>query len=482
MRDSTSHPLDYLFHPQSVAVAGVSTKRRDWGGGEMFVRALQAAEFPGPIYPLNPNAEELLGLKSYSSLREIPGPADYVISSIPIKGVPQLVEDAVAKGVRAIHFFTAGFSETGDEDRIELERRILERARAGGVRIIGPNCMGLYCPASGLSFNPEFPKESGNVALVSQSGLNVQEIVSYSVLRGVRFSKVISYGNAVDLNESDFFEYCTADPETEVIISYIEGVRDGPRFLGALRAAAASKPVIILKGGVTVAGTRAAHSHTGSLAGSAQVWAALCRQSGALGVESLEELEDMAATFSFLKEPAGPGVAIIVVGGGISVLAADAAEKMGLKVPPLPAETEEALHQFTPIEGTSIRNPLDIAVILRSREDFLKAFRIVADAPNIHTLLVLMRVDWGARPNQNPEEFVRQSVDTLAEAASQIEKPVAVAVRPPRSAQVMDMLLDFQDRCAKAGLAVYPSIDRALGAIVGFLRWRQVRDGRLEGQ
>jgi len=339
--------------------------------------------------------------------------------------------------------------------------------------------MGLYCPSSGLSFNANFPTEAGSVALVSQSGLNAGELITYAVLRGLRFSKVISYGNAADLDESDFFEYCTADPETKIIISYIEGVKDGPdgpRFLRAVRAASAAKPTILLKGGVTAAGTRAARSHTGSLAGSAQVWDALCRQTQVMSADSLDELEDLAVTFLFLRKPAGRGVAIVVVGGGTSVLAADMAEKVGLNVPPLSEELQNELLEFTPLEGSSVRNPLDAAMALRSRQSFLKMMRLLGNAPDIHVIVILIRIDWGARPGQEPKEFIRQAVKTVTQATQETETPIAVAVRAPSSLQEMEMLLSFQDQCGRAGLAVYPDITRALRAISKFLSWHEQRD------
>jgi acyl-CoA synthetase (NDP forming) len=204
----------------------------------MFVRALQYMEFAGPIYPINPKAQEVLGLRCYPSLLEVPGPVDHVISSIPASGVLELMDHAAAKAVRSVHFFTAGFRETGEEERIGLEQELLRRAQAAGIRVIGPNCMGLYCPGARVAFNRESPRESGNVAFVSQSGLNAEELIFYAALRGVRFSKVVSYGNAVDLDESDFLEYCTVDPETDIIATYIEGVKDGRRFLRRLSAAA----------------------------------------------------------------------------------------------------------------------------------------------------------------------------------------------------------------------------------------------------
>jgi acyl-CoA synthetase (NDP forming) len=431
-------------------------------------------DFSGPIYPINPRVQEVRRLPCYPSLLEVPGPVDHVISSIPASGVLELMDAAAAKGVHSVHFFTAGFRETGEEERIALEQEILRRARAAGIRIIGPNCMGLYCPAAKVAFNDESPKESGNVAFISQSGLNAEELVIYASLRGIRFSKVVSYGNAVDLDESELLEYCAVDPETAIITTYIEGVKDGRRFLRALSAASAAKPTIVLKGGVTGAGSRAADSHTGSLAGSAQVWEATCRQAGAVTVQTLGELEDMAVAFSFLRRPAGRGVAIMGVGGGSSVLAADAAEREGLSVPALSEELQAQLRQFTPVAGTSVRNPLD-TVGIGAREQFLEAVRIVASSPDIHLLLIQSRIDWQPRRGQDSTEFVEQSVEVLEEAAKVAGKPVVVVIWPPTSVETMARVLAFQDLCARAGLPVFWGVHRALHAVSSFLNWHEAR-------
>jgi acyl-CoA synthetase (NDP forming) len=440
----------------------------------MFVRALQYMEFPGPIYPINPRAQEVLGLRCYPSLLEVPGPVDHVISSIPASGVLELMDHAAAKGVRSVHFFTAGFRETGEKERIALEQELLRRAQAAGVRLIGPNCMGLYCPAAKVAFNRESPRESGNVAFVSQSGLNAEELIVYAALRGVRFSKVVSYGNAVDLDESDFLEYCAVDPETAIIATYIEGVKDGRRFLRALSAAAAVKPTIVLKGGLTGAGSRAADSHTGSLAGSAEVWRGVCRQAGALQVETLTELEDLAVIFSFLQRPAGRGIAIMGVGGGSSVLSADAAEREGLRVPALSEDLQAQIREFTPVAGTSVRNPLD-TVGIRARDQFMEAVRIVASSPDIHLLLIQSRIDWTPGPGQDSIEWVAQGVQALEEAVKVGGKPVVAVIWPPTSVETMSRALAFQERCAQAGLPVFWGVDRALHAISRFLDWHEGR-------
>ncbi len=440
----------------------------------MFVHALQHMGFPGPIYAINPRLQEVLGLPCYPSLLDVPGPVDHVISSIPASGVLELMDHAAAKGVHSVHFFTAGFRETGDEERAALEQEMLRRARAAGVRIIGPNCMGLYCPAAKVAFSRDSPKESGNVAFISQSGLNAEEMITYSSLRGIRFSKVVSYGNAVDLDESDFLEYCALDPETSVITTYIEGVEDGRRFLKALSAASAAKPTIVLKGGVTGAGSRAADSHTGSLAGSAAVWESACRQAGALTVQTLAELEDMAVAFSFLKRPAGRGVAIMGIGGGSSVLSADAAEREGLRVPALSEELQAKLRQFTPVAGTSVRNPLD-TVGISAGEQFQEAVRIVASSPDIHLLLIQSRIDWSPGRDRDSMEFVAQGVEALVEAAKVAGKPVVAVIWPPTSVETMARVLAFQDRCARAGLPVFWGVHRALHAVSRLIEWQDAR-------
>jgi acyl-CoA synthetase (NDP forming) len=423
----------------------------------------------------------VLGLRCYPSLSAIPGPVDHVISSIPAVGVLPLVDDAAAKGVHSIHFFTAGFRETGEQDRIDLEREVQTRAKAAGIRLVGPNCMGLYCPASGVSFGGDFPKEPGNVAFISQSGLNSEDLVHSATLRGLRFSKVVSYGNATDLDESDFFEYCLADPDTEIILSYIEGVKDGRRFQRALRAAAAAKPTVILKGGLSDAGDRAAQSHTGSLAGSPQVWEAIYRQVGAVYAQSLEDLVDMGVAFRFLRPPKGRGVAIIVVGGGSSVLAADAAERAGLKVPPLSEDVQAQLREFTPIAGTSIRNPLD-TVALEDKDGLHKTVKIVGGAPGIDSILILPRLDWWIGPLASTlgrvtdlEAVVRSNVEKMKEAMEESPVPVALALRMAENALQMEAFEQFYARCAEAGMAVFPDFERALTSVSKIVGWQEAQ-------
>src|SRR3990172_9395374 len=246
--------IEAIFHPRSIAVVGASANP-DTPGYD-YVHSLQTFGYAGAIYPVNPRAEEILGLPSYPSLREAPAPVDYVISCIPASAVLELVDDCAAKGARALQLFTARFSETGRPEGAELEQRLLERARSAGVRLIGPNCMGLLYPAMGISFRGDMGREPGPVGLLSQSGNLLFELTHFGGPRGLRFSKAISYGNGIDLNESDFLRYFGEDGESRVIGAYIEGVRDGRRFLRELRQAATRKPVVVLKGGRTPDGAR----------------------------------------------------------------------------------------------------------------------------------------------------------------------------------------------------------------------------------
>ncbi|KKL54964.1 hypothetical protein LCGC14_2260160 [marine sediment metagenome] len=291
--------IEAIFHPRSIAVVGASANPN--APGYDYVSSLQKFGFPGDLYPVNPRAEEILGLPAFPSLRDVPGQVDYVISCIPATAVLELVDDCAAKGARALQLFTARFSETGREEDAELERRLSQRAREAGVRIIGPNCMGLLYPRQGISFRADMPRQPGNVGFLSQSGNLLFELTYLAGPRGLRFSKAVSYGNGLDLNEADFLDYFAQDAESAVVGAYVEGVRDGRRFLAALKRAAARKPVVVLKGGRTAAGGRAAASHTAALAGRHAVWTAAVTQAGAISVDTVEELIDMLIAFAYMR-------------------------------------------------------------------------------------------------------------------------------------------------------------------------------------
>ncbi len=482
----SEHPLEYIFHPRHLAVAGASQTGGGMGGG--FLPSIIEMGFKGPIYPINPRYEEVNGLKCYPNLRDVPTDVDYVISSVPAAIVPQLVEDCAAKNVKVMHFFTAGFSETGDEGRAELEHEIIARTKALGIRVIGPNCMGLYVPDEGLAFMGGFPKEKGRIALLSQSGANAGEFVSSGAVRGLRYSKVVSYGNAADLCDADFFDYIADDPETDIVASYMEGVRGGRRFVEALKKAAGKKPVAILKGGRTEAGGRATRSHTASLAGPIRVFDALCRQAGAVRVEGMEELVDMVVAFKHVKKLGGPNAVIIVGGGGRSVLSADDVNAEGLEVPHLPPETQELMKQYVPVAGTSVRNPID-AAMGANQEQQVKTLRICAEAPNIDFVLYSGGFGGGpgvpprsAAPGQqderrpDPAEAAQRQVDMLAQVQRESGKPVILVSNVPNNASGFANFEALQTLSGDAGVAMFPTMRRAALALSRLLRWQRLRE------
>jgi acyl-CoA synthetase (NDP forming) len=289
-----------MFYPQSHAVIGASSNLAKFGG--RYFNTQISYGYRGRLYPVNPQEAEIKGFKAYPRVGDIPGPVEFATISVPAPAVPGVLEECLARGVKAAQILSAGFGEK-DEEGKKLEENVKRIARRG-IRVIGPNCFGVYCPAGGLTILPgeNLPRESGPVAFMSQSGGYAIRVPQRAAGWGVRFSKEVSYGNAVDINECDLLEYFLEDPETKIICSYLEGVKDGRRFLSLLKKAAAIKPVIIWKGGLTEVGSRAVQSHTASLAGNESVWNTVYAQSGALRVNSLEELLD--AVMAFLLMPA----------------------------------------------------------------------------------------------------------------------------------------------------------------------------------
>jgi len=240
--------LDDVFSPRGVAVVGASPTGRGFSTGVLM--SLKSAGFPA-IYAVNRKYNEVLGIPCYPRVRDIPGIVDYVVVGIPAESALELLDDCAAKGVRAVQFFTAGFRESGLTEGAELEQAMLEKARQGGFRIIGPNCIGLFVPKSRLVNANSGPLEPGPIAFMSQSGGHASFFPADGGPRGLRFSKVISYGNGLDIDDSELLHYFASDPETELIAAYIEGAKNGPEFKEALKEAASKKPVVIYKGGTT---------------------------------------------------------------------------------------------------------------------------------------------------------------------------------------------------------------------------------------
>ena len=469
----TLSELRRIFHPSALAVVGVSRDQMKFGG--LFLQALLDFGFKGKIYPVNPEGTEILGLKAYPSVREIPEPVDLAAIMVPAPHVPAVLEDCLARGVRGAEVFSSGFAETGDDEATALERELTLIARRG-IRIIGPNCFGIYCPSSGLTLLPggHFPRESGPVAFISQSGGHAVEFAREARGRGIRFSKVISYGNGCDLNEADLLEYMAQDDETKIIAMYVEGPREGRRFAQLVKDLAPRKPVIIWKAGLTQAGAKAVHSHTASLGGEEAVWDALFKQTAAIPVRGLEELADTVLALLHLPASTGQRVGVVGGGGGISVAAADACDRVGLGVPPFDDSVQQKLREILPAAGTSVRNPVDIGVPLVPPQVFERVLDSVASADCVDTIIATQAMfhilDGTFRlPPAVQEGFLQGLIETPARVRDRFGKPVVIVL--PVGGDEVEMVeaekgrRKIRDQYLSMRIPSYPTLERAARAV-----------------
>lgn len=361
MVNTKASDLTYFFKPRSVAVLGASVVEGTVGKAIM-VNVVR--EFKGLIYPVNPKYDEVLGLRAYKSCRDLPEAPDLIVVAVPAKIVPQVLDECGGRGTKAAVVISAGFKEVGEEGE-KLERMLVTVAKERGVRVIGPNCLGVYDAHSRLNtiFNPPDRQKMpppGNVAFLSQSGALGAAILDWLAEYNIGMSKFVSYGNAADVKEWELLEYLVEDSETKVIMMYIEGVEDGRNLLKAVRkATVAGKPVVVLKAGKSEKGIRAVSSHTGSLAGLYKVYEAGLTQNGALVVNELDEFILATKALSWLPAPHGDRVAIVTNGGGAGVLTTDAVELLGLRLAELSEETKRYLRGKLP-PAASLNNPVDI--------------------------------------------------------------------------------------------------------------------------
>ena len=368
-----------LFEPKTVAVIGASAK-----GGALpnhFIRRIREFGFSGAIYPIHPSAPKIDGLTAYKTLADTPLPVDYAYIAVAGAQIPAMLE--AAKGhVRFAQVISSGFGEV-DEGK-DLQEQLAAAARAGGMRLIGPNCLGIFTPRGGVTFAEVGPQEVGSVGVVSQSGGLGTDIIRRGLARGLKFSGLITVGNCADVVSTELVEYYFADAQTKVVGLYIESATDGRRLFEVLRAGKAAKPVVILKGGRTRQGLAAAASHTGSLAGDDRVWVALARQTGCVLVDTLDQFIDTLLIFQSLSSQLRPTTAqptqritLFGNGGGTSVLATDYYARLGLDVTPFDASTIEPLAALKLPPGTSITNPVDCPVGTLQQDDGRVAEKIL---------------------------------------------------------------------------------------------------------
>ncbi|MGC9325713.1 MAG: acetate--CoA ligase family protein [Desulfomonilia bacterium] len=475
-----SHPetardsFERIFHPESIAIMGVSEKWNLFGNGVLDSHL--EIGFPGTIYPVNSRGGQYRDLKIYTTLDEIPEPVDFAIIAVPADAVPPALEQCRQKGVAGAEVLSAGFSETGTAEGASLEREIQEIA-ARGIRVIGPNCFGIYCPESGLTMLPgaDFSREKGPVAFTSQSGGMSADFAQIGKWMGVRFSKVISFGNGADLRENELLNYFGQDPETKIITMYIEGVKEGREFLEVLKQASREKPVIINKGGLSEAGSRAVESHTASLGGSRVIWESVLRQAGAIQVGDLWELAQAALAFSMLPIREYRGITFAGAGGAFGVSAGDSAERFGMELPLLDSEISEKIMEVLPRPGSSARNPIDAANPFTGPQAYREAFLQAAKDPrvDIQVLIQLLHhykslaLGFGL-PVKDVVPF-REFAEVCREVVDITGKPILLVLPDYKQGQdsmdIEAIIRETRDVFLKHGIPVYSDIDEALRSV-----------------
>ena len=406
--------LKYIFYPKSVAVIGAS--RDPAKIGNVVLKNFVDGGFAGGIYPVNPAADELFGLKCYKSVMDIPGRVDSAVICIPAQHVPKALEECGRRGVKGVVVISGGFSEIGN---YKLEQELVKIAKKYDMAVIGPNCLGVVNPAMKVDsiFLPTYKMgrpSVGGVSFVTQSGAVGSTILDLVAREGFGISKFVSYGNAAVVDETDILEYLMKDKNTKIIVLYIEGVKRGKAFFEITRRVTKVKPIVVIKAGITEKGAAAAKSHTGSLAGSYAAYSAVFKQNHLIEAKSLDEVFDFAKIFNTQPLCTGDRVAVITNGGGMGVLAADAIVEKGLQLAEFSDETIKRIRECMP-PLVNATNPLDLVGDADAAR-YEKAIDIVYNDPNVDALMVITLFQTVSLDSR--------VVDVVIKAAGRKEKPL----------------------------------------------------------
>ncbi|MDA8139614.1 MAG: CoA-binding protein [Desulfobacteraceae bacterium] len=471
--------LNAIFNPRAIAVIGASDTFGKWGH-RMLDRPIKTG-FPGAIYPINPNKSELLGLKAFPNVAAVPGDIDLAVITTPTPTVPGVLRECIAKGIKGAVVITAGFAETGEEGR-RLQEEMLAVAQRGGIRLVGPNCMGIFSAAGRLSLSFAEAPKSGGIAFVSQSGTFGVSIATVAAAQGYGLSKFISIGNQADLGVADYVEYLAEDKDTRVIALYVEGFKDGERFFEVARRAVKQKPIIIYKAGRSEAAERAALSHTASVAGSSIVFDSICKQVGLLQVRESFHLFEMAQALAELPLPAGNRVAILG-SGGQGVVGTDACAALGLELPPLDSQTAAGINALLPSHAPPARNPVDFAGATRTAmqeaeiiEQFLRLEYIDGVISNVPVSPQLfdrnLKID---RKSTDIPARVRVAIaggERYASLPRKYNKPVICLRFANLDNDIMEEILN------EGGIPVYSSPEQCARAMYGLVAYGRIRRSR----
>jgi acetyl coenzyme A synthetase (ADP forming)-like protein len=461
--------LEAFFKPKSVAVIGASREPRKFG--HVIFKNFARSKFEGKTYPVNPKAENILGFKVYPSLKEIPDEVDLAVIALPASIVSSAINDCLSKNVKAAVIISGGFKETGEKGE-KLENEIKKRITVSNLRIIGPNCIGIYDPTSHVDtlFLPTYrlrrPKP-GAIAFITQSGAFGAAILDWASSQDIGISKFISIGNKIDVDEVDLLNYLAEDSLTTCIILYVESIERGREFLKVASKVIERKPLVVLKGGTTPEGANAALSHTGSMAGAANVYKGAFEQVGAIQAQNVDELFDYARVLAYQPIPkAQTDVAIVTNGGGFGVISTDEASRLGIKLASFNKETTKTLKENLP-DYAIPRNPLDL-VGDADAERYRMALNAVASDPNVGVLLVIVL----------PQTSYIESdvVDAITECQVTYRKPIVVCSIGGNFTQVMAKMLEEEH------IPTYVTPERAINAINALLMYRKVLEDKKRKQ
>jgi len=470
-RLATTVSLSAFFQPRAVAVVGASRDPTSIGG--RLLNALVSHGFRGPIYPVNPQAKTIGALTAYPSVRDLPEPIDLAVIAVAANLVPSIVDDCAARGVRAVIVITAGFAETGDAGK-EAQRKLLEKVRAHGMRMVGPNCLGLMNtdPAVRLnaSFAPSLPPP-GRIAFSSQSGALGLAIIALAHERGLGLSHFVSVGNKADVSGNDLLQYWEEDPRVDVMLLYLESFGNPRRFARIAKRVSRRKPIVAVKAGRTKAGKRAASSHTAALAASDIAVDALFHQTGVIRAETLDEMFDLASALSAQPLPAGRRVAILTNAGGLGILCADACETHGLAVQEPSETTKKRLKKFLPATA-SVANPVDM-IASASGDDFRKAVKILLASGEVDALIALT-IHVGLADTAAIAQGIAAGVGA-ARAKGGAGKPVLTCIMNGNGARAA--LTPDGERLPNFSFP--ENAARVLGKLANYAEWRRQPEGMI---
>jgi acetyl coenzyme A synthetase (ADP forming)-like protein len=449
--------MNRMMRPNAVAVIGASAENGKIGNSVM--KNLINGGYAGEIYPINPKADEILGRKAYKSIGDVPGDVDVAVFAVPAKFVPQALREVGEKNVPAAVLIPSGFAETGNH---ELQDEIVQIAREGGVRLLGPNIYGYYYTPQNLCATFCTPYDvKGGVALTSQSGGIGMAILGFSRTSKMGVSAIVGLGNKSDLDEDDLLTYFEQDPDTNIVAMHLEDLKDGRAFVAAAQRITKKKPVVVLKAGRTALGARAASSHTGALAGDDKVYDDILRQSGVVRAYSLNDMLEFARGIPVLPTPKGENVVIITGAGGSGVLLSDAVVENGLNLMEMPKDLDEAFKAFIPPFGAS-GNPIDITGG-EPPSTYEATIRLGLEDDRIHSLILGY---WHTIVTP-PMVFAELTARVVAEAREKgIEKPVVASLAGDTEVE------EASDYLYQHGIVAYPYTTEKPVAVLGAkYRW-----------